>query len=46
MFHFKSFNSAPQLMAYLMDYIQFYNNKRRHSSLGYLSPHDFENKVA
>ncbi|WP_336246429.1 MULTISPECIES: IS3 family transposase, partial [Rhizobium/Agrobacterium group] len=28
------------------DYIErFYNPKRRHSTLGYLSPNDFETKV-
>ncbi|MGO7565211.1 IS3 family transposase, partial [Rhizobium johnstonii] len=30
----------------VFDYIErFYNPKRRHSTLGYLSPNDFETKV-
>jgi transposase InsO family protein len=31
----------------LFEYIEvFYNRRRRHSSLGYLSPHEFEQAAA
>ena len=33
-------------IALIDDYIQFYNSKRRHSSLGYLSPVDWELKAS
>ena len=28
----------------VMDWVQFYNHKRLHSTLGYLSPMDYEKK--
>ena len=37
------FSSRKEAETALFDYIEvFYNRKRRHSSLGYLSPVDFE----
>lgn len=39
----KGFATRAQARAELFDYIEvFYNRQRRHSSLGYLSPFDFE----
>jgi putative transposase len=39
----KGFTTRDQARAELFDYIEvFYNRQRRHSSLGYLSPSDFE----
>lgn len=38
------YNTRQQAMTTLFDYIEtFYNRTRRHSTLGYLSPLDFEN---
>jgi transposase InsO family protein len=39
------FNSYNQLSESLKDYINWYNNKRLHSSLGYLSPLEMEVKL-
>lgn len=42
----KVYRTRNDAKADVFDYIErFYNPKRRHSTLGYLSPMDFENKV-
>lgn len=46
MVYFNSFKSAAEAVAHIMDYISFYNTKRRHSSLGYQSPVDYERLAA
>ena len=39
------FNSIEQAKASIFEYVKcWYNNKRRHSALGYLSPNQFEEK--
>ena len=41
----KIYKTRDQLRADVFDYIErFYNPKRRHSTLGYISPADFENQ--
>jgi len=42
----KVYRTRNDARADVLDYIErFYNPKRRHSTLGYLSPNDFETKV-
>ena len=42
----KVYRSRDQAKADVFDYIErFYNSKRRHSTLGYLSPVEFERKA-
>lgn len=42
----KVYRIRDDAKADMFDYIgRFYNPKRRHSTLGYLSPMEFENKV-
>ncbi|MBB4575708.1 transposase InsO family protein [Rhizobium lentis] len=42
----KVYRTRDDAKADVFDYIErFYNPKRRHSALGYLSPMEFENKV-
>lgn len=40
------FNGKAEAVALIMDYISYYNHERRHSSLGYISPVEFESKAA
>jgi transposase InsO family protein len=42
MYHRRRFSSDPELYRAIRDYVDFYNKKRLHSSLGYQSPVDFE----
>jgi transposase InsO family protein len=45
--HFEHFKTRQQAQASIFDYIEvFYNRKRRHSTLGYLSPLAFESRGA
>jgi putative transposase len=42
----KIYRARNDVRADVFDYIErFYNRKRRQSTLGYLSPNDFETKV-
>lgn len=44
--HQESYQTREQAKASLFHYIEvFYNRKRRHSALGYLSPHDYEQSL-
>lgn len=46
MVYFEKFKSIEEATSYIMDYISFYNGKRLHSGLGYVSPNTFEAKAA
>ena len=47
MVHHRDYQTRAQARADIFDYIEvFYNRQRRHSSLGYLSPVDFEASTA
>ena len=41
-FHKNEYATEKELCAMIIEYIGFYNHKRIHSSLGYLSPDDYE----
>jgi len=42
MVYFQKFSCLEEAVAYITDYIRFYNCERLHSSLGYRSPTEFE----
>jgi transposase InsO family protein len=44
--HQAKFASTQALSNHIRSYIQFYNSKRTHSSLGYLSPEEYEWSMA
>ena len=46
MVYFQNFKHLEQAVAYIIDYITFYNDKRIHSGLDYLTPKEFEKWVA
>lgn len=41
MVYFQSFKTMQEAAVYIMDYITFYNSKRIHSSLNYLTPNEY-----
>lgn len=41
MVYFRKFNRIEEATAYIMDYINFYNSQRIHSSLGYQTPDEY-----
>jgi len=46
MVYFQKFKRLDEAVAYITDYIRFYNCERLHSSLGYHSPNQFEANAA
>lgn len=46
MIYFQHFKTLEEAMAYIVDYIYFYNHKRLHSGLGYLTPVEREQMAA
>jgi len=44
--HGNRFTNDEQLRSCLRSYIPFYNQERTHSSIGYLSPVEYESRVA
>lgn len=45
-FYQKRFKNLSDIKKEFIEYIDFYNNERLHSSLGYMSPREFEQLVA
>lgn len=46
MVYFQRFRTMEQAIAYIMDYIYFYNHDRVHTSLNYMSPNEYELQAA
>ena len=46
MIYFQYFKSIEEAMAYIVDYIYFYNHEGLHSSLQYQTPVEYERLVA
>ena len=46
MIYFNHFKTIEEAIAYIVDYINFYNNERLHSGLGYMCPAQFEKMAA
>lgn len=46
MIYFNHFKTLEEATAYIIDYINFYNNERLHSSLGYTTPAEYERIAA
>ncbi len=45
-YHGRTFTCEEKLKGVIVKYIGFYNNRRLHSSIGYLTPNEFECKMA
>lgn len=44
--HQMKFNSYMECAAKVIDYVEFYNGERLHSSLGYVSPESYQETAA
>ncbi|MCK4675603.1 MAG: transposase [Gammaproteobacteria bacterium] len=44
MVYFMKFRCLAEAIAHIMDYIRYYNQTRRHSVIGYISPNEYEQK--